>query len=78
MGRPFVAPAAVPADRVRLLRESVLKTLADPALQQEAAKLGREVDPMPGDAVQSPEFMRLKTDDRGRARFDRPEIAAQG
>jgi tripartite-type tricarboxylate transporter receptor subunit TctC len=53
MGRPFVAPAAVPADRVKLLRESFLKTLADPALQQEAAKLGLEIDPMSGEAVQA-------------------------
>ena len=52
MGRPFVAPAGVPADRVKMLRESFLKTLADPALQQEAAKLGLEIDPMPGEAVQ--------------------------
>jgi len=53
MGRPFVAPAGVPADRVKLLRESFLKTLADPALQQEAAKLGLEIDPMAGEAVQA-------------------------
>jgi tripartite-type tricarboxylate transporter receptor subunit TctC len=53
MGRPFVAPAAVPADRVKILRESFLRTLADPALQQEAAKLGLEIDPMPGEVVQA-------------------------
>jgi tripartite-type tricarboxylate transporter receptor subunit TctC len=53
MGRPIVAPAAVPPDRVKILRESFLKTLADPALQQEAAKLGLEIDPMPGEAVQA-------------------------
>jgi tripartite-type tricarboxylate transporter receptor subunit TctC len=53
MGRPFVAPAAVPADRVRLLRETFLKTLADPGLQKEAAKLGLEIDPMSGEEVQA-------------------------
>ena len=53
MGRPFVAPAGVPADRVKLLRESFLKTLADPALQQEAAKLGLEIGPMSGEEVQA-------------------------
>jgi len=53
MGRPFVAPAGVPAERVKLLRESFLKTLADPALQQEAAKLGLEIGPMSGEAVQA-------------------------
>ena len=53
MGRPFVAPVGVPADRVRLLRESFLKTLADPALQKEATKLGLEIHPMSGEEVQA-------------------------
>jgi tripartite-type tricarboxylate transporter receptor subunit TctC len=53
MGRPFVAPAAVPADRVKLLRASFLKTLADPALQKEAVKLGLEIHPMSGEDVQA-------------------------
>ena len=53
MGRPFVAPAAVPADRVKLLRKSFLKTLADPALQKEAVKLGLEIGPMSGEEVQA-------------------------
>jgi tripartite-type tricarboxylate transporter receptor subunit TctC len=53
MGRPFVAPAGVPADRMKILRESFLKALADPALRQEAEKLGLEIDPMSGDAVQA-------------------------
>jgi tripartite-type tricarboxylate transporter receptor subunit TctC len=53
MGRPFVAPAQVPADRVKILRESFMKTLADPALNAEAVKLGLEISPMTGEQVQA-------------------------
>jgi tripartite-type tricarboxylate transporter receptor subunit TctC len=52
MGRPFVLPADVPADRVRILRESFAKTLADPALIEEATKMGLEISPMTGEEVQ--------------------------
>jgi tripartite-type tricarboxylate transporter receptor subunit TctC len=53
MGRPFVAPAQVPAERVNILRQSFLKTLNDPALLNEAAKLGLEITPMSGGEVQA-------------------------
>jgi tripartite-type tricarboxylate transporter receptor subunit TctC len=53
MGRPFVAPTQVPADRIKILRESFIKTLADPALNEEAVKLGLEISPMTGDQVQA-------------------------
>jgi tripartite-type tricarboxylate transporter receptor subunit TctC len=52
MGRPFVLPADVPAERVRILRESFAKTLADPALTEEATKMGLEISPMTGEEVQ--------------------------
>ncbi len=53
MGRPFVAPAEVPQDRVKLLRDSFMKTMADPAARAEGAKLGLEISPMSGEEVQA-------------------------
>jgi tripartite-type tricarboxylate transporter receptor subunit TctC len=53
MGRPFVAPAEVPADRVKLLRESFTKTMMDPAAKADGAKLGLEISPMTGEEVQA-------------------------
>ena len=53
MGRPFVAPAEVPADRVKVLRESFSKTMMDPAAKAEGEKLGLEFSPMSGEEVQA-------------------------
>jgi len=44
-GRPLVAPPGVPADRVKILRESFEKTLSDPTFQAEAEKRRLEIDP---------------------------------
>jgi tripartite-type tricarboxylate transporter receptor subunit TctC len=51
MGRPYVAPAEVPADRVTLLRESFLKALASPMLVEEATKAKLEISTMSGEAI---------------------------
>jgi tripartite-type tricarboxylate transporter receptor subunit TctC len=51
MGRPFVAPPGVPADRVKLLRDSFMQALASPGLQEEAKKLKLEISPMTGDEI---------------------------
>jgi tripartite-type tricarboxylate transporter receptor subunit TctC len=51
MGRPFVAPPGVPADRVQLLRSSFLATLKDPTLLAEAGKQGMEISPMSGEEI---------------------------
>ncbi len=48
MGRPFLAPPGVPAERVKLLRDSFMQALASPGLQQEATKLKLEISPMSG------------------------------
>ncbi|MDP2355380.1 MAG: tripartite tricarboxylate transporter substrate-binding protein [Beijerinckiaceae bacterium] len=53
MGRPFVVPAEVPQDRVKLLRESFMTMMADSGVQAEATKLGLEVSPMSGEDVQA-------------------------
>ncbi|HYA29291.1 MAG TPA: tripartite tricarboxylate transporter substrate-binding protein, partial [Acidobacteriota bacterium] len=43
-GRPIVAPPAVPADRVKILRDAFAKTLAEPAFLSEAEKRRLEID----------------------------------
>jgi tripartite-type tricarboxylate transporter receptor subunit TctC len=44
-GRPIVAPPGVPADRVKILRDSFDKTIQEPALLAEAEKRRLEIDP---------------------------------
>ena len=52
-GRSYVAPPDVPGDRVQLLRKAFLNTLGDPALLEDANRVGLEIDPLPGKEVQS-------------------------
>ena len=52
MGRPFVAPEGLPADRIKLLRDSFMATLASPALKEDAAKEKLEINGMSGEAIQ--------------------------
>lgn len=51
MGRPYVLPEGVPADRVKILRDSFMATMKDPALLQEAEKLKLEINAIDGNAV---------------------------
>ena len=51
MGRPFVLPPDVPTDRSDLLRHAFDETMKDPALLEEAAKLGAEIDPVTGERI---------------------------
>jgi tripartite-type tricarboxylate transporter receptor subunit TctC len=44
-GRPLVTPPGVPADRLKILRESFNKSIKDPALLAEAEKRRLEIDP---------------------------------
>lgn len=48
MGRPFVAPPGVPAERVRALRDAFLATAADPEFLAEAKKAKLEINPVSG------------------------------
>jgi tripartite-type tricarboxylate transporter receptor subunit TctC len=48
MGRPFVAPPGVPADRVAALRAGFDATVKDPAFLAEAAAQKMEIDPVSG------------------------------
>jgi hypothetical protein len=51
MAWPMFAPAAVPADRVAVLRHAYIAMLKDPEALADARKTGIEVDPVPGTAV---------------------------
>ena len=52
IARPVAAPPGVPADRVEILRRAFDATMRDPAFLAEAEKLGAEIDPLTGEAVQ--------------------------
>jgi tripartite-type tricarboxylate transporter receptor subunit TctC len=53
MAWPIVAPAELPKDRVEVLRRSYLAMLKDPETLADAARLGIDVDPVPGEAIGS-------------------------
>ncbi len=48
MGRPFVAPPDVPADRVSLLRTAFDATMKDPGLRADAQKQNLDLSPVSG------------------------------
>lgn len=51
LGRPFLAPPAIPAEQTALLRNAFAATLADPEFRSDAAKQDLEVVAMTGDEV---------------------------
>ncbi len=53
MGRPFLTPPGVPADRVAALRKAFMDTMADPAFLAEAKKAQLEITPVSGEKVQA-------------------------
>ncbi|MDB5650035.1 MAG: efflux transporter protein [Hyphomicrobiales bacterium] len=48
IGRPFVAPPSLPADKLSALRDAFAKTMADPAFIEDAAKSKLEIEPKDG------------------------------
>lgn len=50
---PYFVAADVPIDLVQLLRRAFVKTLHDPELLSEAAKLAIDIDPIPGEEMQT-------------------------
>jgi tripartite-type tricarboxylate transporter receptor subunit TctC len=52
MGRPYLAPPSVPADRVAALRSAFMGTMADREFLAEAEKAQLEITPVSGEAVQ--------------------------
>jgi tripartite-type tricarboxylate transporter receptor subunit TctC len=51
VGRPFLAPPGIPADRLAALRHAFEKTMQDPAFLAEAAKAGMDARFLTGEAV---------------------------
>ena len=51
-GRPYILPPGVPADRVAALRKAFMDALHDPELRTEGEKLGLDLDPISGEALQ--------------------------
>jgi len=52
-GRPIVMPPAVPADRVKIIRDAFNKAIHDPALLAEAEKRRLDIDPATGEELDS-------------------------
>ena len=53
MGRPFVAPPGVPADRLAVLRSAFSETMKDKAFLADAAKRKFEINPVDGEQIQA-------------------------
>jgi tripartite-type tricarboxylate transporter receptor subunit TctC len=52
MGRPFLAPPGIPAERADALRKAFSDTMMDPAFMADAEKSQLEVNPVAGDDLQ--------------------------
>jgi tripartite-type tricarboxylate transporter receptor subunit TctC len=50
-GRPIVGPPGIPETRAKALRESYMKTMADPEFLAEAKKRAWEVSPASAEAL---------------------------
>jgi tripartite-type tricarboxylate transporter receptor subunit TctC len=53
LGRPFIAPPGMPAERVKVLREAFNKAMSDPALLADAQKRKWDLDPMTGEELET-------------------------
>lgn len=53
LGRPIIGPPGIPSDRVKILRQAFMKTLADPALLAEAEKRNLEIEPTGGEELEA-------------------------
>ena len=53
IGRPIIGTPAIPADRVKILREAFMKTVNDPELLDDAKKKKLDLDPVSGEELES-------------------------
>jgi tripartite-type tricarboxylate transporter receptor subunit TctC len=53
LGRPFITPPALPADRLKLLREAFRKTMSDPAFLADVKARKLEIDPDYGEEIEA-------------------------
>ncbi len=52
VGRPYLAPPGIPADRLSMLRRAFSETLTDPQFVQEATRIGLDVSALSGEDLQ--------------------------
>jgi tripartite-type tricarboxylate transporter receptor subunit TctC len=52
-GRPFVLPPEVPADRLAALRKGFMAAMGSEGLRAEAVKMNLDIEPIPGDDLQT-------------------------
>jgi tripartite-type tricarboxylate transporter receptor subunit TctC len=53
IGRPLLAPPGVPAERIDALRQAFDNTVTDPEFLADAARIDREISPIPGRELES-------------------------
>jgi tripartite-type tricarboxylate transporter receptor subunit TctC len=53
IGRPFVGPPGIPADRLKMLREAFMKAMQDPECVAEGLKSSRVINAMEGSEVEA-------------------------
>jgi tripartite-type tricarboxylate transporter receptor subunit TctC len=53
LGRPFIAPPGMSADRIKILREAFTKAMHDPALVADAQKRKWDLDPLSGQELET-------------------------
>jgi hypothetical protein len=51
LGRPYLLPPGMPADRLKMLRDSFVKLMSDPAFLADVKKRGLEVEPSTGEEL---------------------------
>ncbi len=52
LGRPFVVPPGLPADRLKILRDAFQKTMSDPAFLADVKNRKFEIDPNTGEELE--------------------------
>lgn len=52
LGRPYLLPPGIPAERLKTLREAFMKTMADPGFLDEAKKRNLDVEPSTGEELE--------------------------
>ncbi|MDB5570836.1 MAG: tripartite tricarboxylate transporter family receptor [Hyphomicrobiales bacterium] len=79
VGRPYLAPPGIPAERLAALRRAFNDTMADPLFVQEATRIGLDVTALSGDELQKLVAETISTPPelvaKARAAMDSPESA---
>jgi hypothetical protein len=52
LGRPYLLPPGIPAERLKILREAFMKLMADPGFLADVKKRGLEVEPSTGEELE--------------------------